>query len=277
MNKEIGKLRAKIEEIEGLKAEPAWGAKFQLWLDLTKKLVKKIFGDEGFKLFNKQGSVVLTDEAYIQELDSRKEMLNGLLSNKDEYKPKEKLGPIAIKVNGKLKDVIIEDNASIGARLLEADEVEGDSVARNRALLSPILNIENSQLHFGRGDNVGSDKNQNPQSSLIEKYWWGFFIPIFVGVIVFFINNGEIPRLLNMSITPSQFMANNSATSTMNIWNILSRSDSFNTSLEKQGFLERDLLILKKGDGISFAGIFANSSLNGVAWYIKDCSLFKTP
>jgi hypothetical protein len=149
MNKEIEKLKVKIEEIDGLKSERAWGVKFRLWLNLTEKLVKKIFGDEGLKLFNQQGSVVLTDEAYIQELDSRKEMLNGLLSNQNEYQPKKQSEPVAIKVIGKLKGVRIENNVSYGKGLLEADEIEDSSVVGNKAFSpQPESDRQKSKLGF---------------------------------------------------------------------------------------------------------------------------------
>ena len=88
MEDRISQLKKKIEEIEALKKASAWGAEFQLWKDMTDKLVKEIFGEEGLKLFSGQQSVVLDDEAYIQELDSRKKMLEGLLANRQQYKPR---------------------------------------------------------------------------------------------------------------------------------------------------------------------------------------------
>ena len=35
------------------------------------------------------------------------------------------------------------------------------------------------------------------------------------------------------------------------------------------------LLLLKRGDRVSFSGTFTVANLNGVAWYIKDCNLLK--
>ena len=87
MNEQIEKLKKKIEEIEALKREPNWGADFQLWLNLTEKLVEQIFGSEGLKLFKQQQSAILSNEGYFRELNSRKKILEGLLANKDEYSP----------------------------------------------------------------------------------------------------------------------------------------------------------------------------------------------
>lgn len=183
----------------------------------------------------------------------------------------------------------------------------------------PVFNVKDSQLHFGIGDNIGRDKNKNSKQSLLEKYWWGFLIPILVGLIIYFITNGEIPRLLNISKTPNYLSENKSVSSTVNIWNILSRADGFGTTLEKENFLEkyksseiygagsfndinkvsesyyvfvyigkypvacsfenvdsqieRKLLLLQKGDTVSFKGTFMSGSLNGVAWYVRSCYL----
>ena len=131
MSREIKDLKRKIEEIEDLKTKPDWGAEYRIWRDLTEELVKKIFGDRGLKLFRQDNSVVLDDEAYIRELNSRKITLNGLLNNRGKYRPKNESGPVAIKVE-KLKDATIEGNITVGMRLLEADEIEGGSIKRNK-------------------------------------------------------------------------------------------------------------------------------------------------
>lgn len=85
MNEKLAKLNKKIAEIESLKTTREWGPEYQLWLDLTEGLVKDIFGEKGFKLFNQQHAVVLDRKAYERELDSRKKILEGLLANQDEY------------------------------------------------------------------------------------------------------------------------------------------------------------------------------------------------
>jgi len=40
-------------------------------------------------------------------------------------------GPVAIKVNGELRDSVIEDNITVGMRFLETKKVKGSSVRRN--------------------------------------------------------------------------------------------------------------------------------------------------
>ncbi len=85
------KLVQKIEEIDDLKNKSSWGAEYQLWLDLTEKIVLEKFGEQGLNLFKKQQSVLLSDDAYVRELDSRKKILEGLLKNKDDYMIKDKI------------------------------------------------------------------------------------------------------------------------------------------------------------------------------------------
>ncbi len=87
MENKLNKLRLKIEEIENLKSTSEWGPEYQLWKDLTEKLVTELFGTKGLKLFDQQNAVVLDNDAYLRELDGRKKILEGLISNKDEYSP----------------------------------------------------------------------------------------------------------------------------------------------------------------------------------------------
>ena len=84
---EFSEIRDQINAIDSLKTVSAWGAEFQLWEDITEQRVKKLFGERGLILFKKQGSVVLTDESYVRELDDRKRILEGLMKNTNEYKP----------------------------------------------------------------------------------------------------------------------------------------------------------------------------------------------
>ena len=202
----------------------------------------------------------------------------------------------------------------------EKNKYAGDISARGgKSDSQNTFSIHDSQLHFGSGDNIGRDKNKNPQPSLLSKYWWGFFIPIVVGVIIFLITNGNIQRLFNVPITPSHPMSIEAASSTVNIWDILSRADGFGTSLERDSFLEkykdsnvygvgsfndinknsdayyvfmyvgkypvacsfenvnssteRELLLLRNGNNVSFTGTFVAGNLNGAAWYVQGCSL----
>ncbi len=87
MKDEFIKLQKKIEEIESLKTTPAWGAQFKLWENLTRKIIEEQFGKEALEIFDSQSTVVLTDEAYRDELDERKKLLQGFIANSDDYKP----------------------------------------------------------------------------------------------------------------------------------------------------------------------------------------------
>ena len=87
MNQKIEKLKERISEIQGLKITSPWGPEYQLWKNLTDRLVKDLFGTRGLKLFQQQNSVVLDDSAYIRELDGRRKILEGLVANEEEYRP----------------------------------------------------------------------------------------------------------------------------------------------------------------------------------------------
>jgi hypothetical protein len=164
--------------------------------------------------------------------------------------------PVAIKVRGKLKDATIEDNISIGANLLEADEIEGGSISRNKTILSPTLNIKNSQLHFGRGDNTGRDKknkDNNSETNFFKKYWWGLIIPIIIILVSYGITEGKLPQLItnlfNANIERS--LITNISTSTINIADVLNKMNSFKTSLERNEFINN-----YKGNQIYGTGLF---------------------
>ncbi len=181
-------------------------------------------------------------------------------------------------------------------------------------------NLVNVSGDYVAGDKIGRDKNTNlPESNWLSKYWWQLLIAVVSGVIVFLITQGKISTLFNLPITQVSPTRSSLATSTVHVWDILSKNESFNTSLERQTFfdsfkgaitdgagsfidisktsdtyyvfmqigkypvacsftnvdaqVERNLMLLKKGDKISFSGTFANSSLNNVAWYITNCTL----
>lgn len=87
MSDQLTKLTKKIEAIEGLKTVSSWGPEYQLWVDLTERLVEEMFGVKGLKLFQQQSSVVLDEDAYLRELTGRKRILEGLIENQDEYRP----------------------------------------------------------------------------------------------------------------------------------------------------------------------------------------------
>lgn len=62
--------------------------------------------------------------------------LNNLLSTHVQSKqPEIGHGPVAIRVEGKLKDSRIENNIAIGMRLLEVEEVENSSIKDNKTFL----------------------------------------------------------------------------------------------------------------------------------------------
>ena len=161
MNEQIEKLKKKIEEIEALKREPNWGADFQLWLNLTEKLVEQIFGSEGLKLFKQQQSAILSNEGYFRELNSRKKILEGLLANKDEYSPemakKENHKKVGILNTGKNNTFI--GNTFVGHDVGIHDEGEGTTAKENKFF-------------------SGAKKE-----SFLSKFFWQFIVAIAVVIV----------------------------------------------------------------------------------------------
>jgi hypothetical protein len=100
-------------------------------------------------------------------------------------------GPVAIKVQGKLKESTIEDNISIGMRLLEADEIENSSIRRNKSFIfSPKGNIEKLEI-IGR-DKIEphGDKNEVEIKNIeSEKESWKrqIIIGVMIGIITLLI------------------------------------------------------------------------------------------
>lgn len=94
MDEKLSKLKEQVSKIEGLKNVAMWGPEYQLWLNKTEKLVEEIFGAEELRLFQQQRTTVTSyiDESfnvrqYLEELDNRKKVLDGLLAEMEECNP----------------------------------------------------------------------------------------------------------------------------------------------------------------------------------------------
>jgi hypothetical protein len=197
-----------------------------------------------------------------------------------------------------------------------------DAVERSPAGIVFGSVVNHGTIQAGRnivsGGGVAGDHMKvahNNIESLLSKYWWGFLIPVAVGVVVYAITNGVLP-------TPFTFGFSNAgesvATSTTSLAAILSRSEDFDTAYEQQAFFKNyegkpvnvtgtyanfwnsgeryfvlidvrservacvlvdasgdvasRLLLLKKGQQISFVGTFTNAALNGVYREVTECS-----
>lgn len=95
MDEQLSRLKIQIAKIDSLKKADKWGPEYQLWKKTIEKLVKEIFGEDGLELFQQQRTVTFSyiDESYnwqqyLKELDNRKQILEGLLANIEEYRPK---------------------------------------------------------------------------------------------------------------------------------------------------------------------------------------------
>lgn len=106
MDEKLSKLKEQISKIEDLKNQALWGPEYQLWMSRTEKLVGEIFGQEGLKLFQQQRTTTTSyiDEdfnirQYLRELANRKKVLEGLLTEMEEYNPKSNSGNDISEVN----------------------------------------------------------------------------------------------------------------------------------------------------------------------------------
>lgn len=200
----------------------------------------------------------------------------------------------------------------------------------NNKIINPSFVVNNSQLHFGTGDNIGKDKIENNDKEESNKKWYKrpeVMVPIILTIVAIVIAFLSIPWLSNL--IPALKIKQNDQTeiptklsetiSPINILNIFSKLDSFNISLDRQNFLANyedkevsgtgyfndisrfgetyyvylnignnfvacsfntntaneikdKLLLLNKGDRVSFSGIFTGNHLNGGSyWYVRDC------
>lgn len=94
MDENLSKLKVQISKIDTLRSIENWGPEFQIWEGVTEKLVRQIFGSQGLNLFKQQRTMTTSyiDEGfnrsqYLKELDNRKRILNGLLSEIKESQP----------------------------------------------------------------------------------------------------------------------------------------------------------------------------------------------
>lgn len=94
MDENLSKLKEQILKIDTLKSIENWGPEYQIWEGVTEKLVRQVFGGQGLNLFKQQRTMTTSyiDEdfnrsQYLKELDNRKRILSGLLSEVKESNP----------------------------------------------------------------------------------------------------------------------------------------------------------------------------------------------
>lgn len=99
MDENLSKLKNKLSEIESLKQCSNWGPEFQLWISATNKLVKDLFGEEGWSLFEAQQTRTTSyidpsfnRRQYLKELDKRRKIIDGLLAELVEHLPSSQSG-----------------------------------------------------------------------------------------------------------------------------------------------------------------------------------------
>jgi hypothetical protein len=94
MDENLSKLKEQISKIDTLRGIENWGPEYQIWEQSTEKLVRQIFGGDGLNLFKQQRTMTTSyidpsfnRSQYLKELDNRKRILNGLLSEVKESLP----------------------------------------------------------------------------------------------------------------------------------------------------------------------------------------------
>jgi len=300
MSDQITKLRKRIEKIEALKMTSPWGPEYQLWKDLTEKLVKEIFGSKGLRLFKQQNAVVLDNDAYIRELNGRKHILEGLIENQDEYKP----------------DIEDKQNKK------EPAAVRFTESARNNVFI-------NSQIHGGvEIDGQGNSFIETKINTLKKEHpFWFWFgtLGTLIGIITGLMFLAQYFGILSNSWSSNLSLISTRtdiATTTPKVSDIFSRYNEMDRALDQQNFLKdyigvtvygtgtfnniagsfgmdnnyylylntpgalvscgfenvdevtkRRLDLLRAANRVSFLGTFTGSTLNGGnSWYMRDCS-----
>lgn len=95
MDEKFTALKTQIYKIDELKKMENWGPEYQMWEDNTERLVRQIFGSRGLNLFKQQKTLTTSyiDEGfnrsqYFKELENRKKILLGLISEVKESEAK---------------------------------------------------------------------------------------------------------------------------------------------------------------------------------------------
>ncbi len=113
-------LKKRIEEIENLTVKKPWGPEYKIWLNTTSKIVKSLFGDEFFKLFEDTHSRTVystqpstNQQYYIEDLDEIKTLLEGFIaeiSREDvgDFATKPKLEMPSYQTHEKIREVSSE-------------------------------------------------------------------------------------------------------------------------------------------------------------------------
>lgn len=158
MDKQLSKLKEQMSKIEELKDTEDWGPEFQLWKRKTEKLISEIFGKEALDLFTQQRTMTTSyidpsfnSIQYKKELDNRKKILEGLLSD---IKEEEMVNGNPSNPDSVLKKIWHEE-AAIKENLLPTTEVQ----ALHEALISHLENtLTSSSLPGLRFKKIKSGK-----------------------------------------------------------------------------------------------------------------------
>lgn len=132
------------------------------------------------------------------------------------------------------------DKIPTGKPIRRKDEWDHNvGLGKSRENISPIININKSQFHFGHGDNVGRDK--------IKQKWKIKDIPLWLKYVVAIVSIAGLllatyayikPNNKGIFFQPNVNGTSELATSTINISDVFEKVKTLGTSFEKQKFLE---------------------------------------
>lgn len=121
---------------------------------------------------------------------------------------------------------------------------------------------------FIAGDKVGKDKNvRTPDSSWLEKYWWGLLIPVIVLVLGFILTEGRLPQFANLFSQKTEagvVDTNTPATTTPNLSNIFLKTNLM-LDLEKENFLKD----FENGPVYAIGAVFDNINSSGGGFIVR--------
>lgn len=209
---------------------------------------------EGFLLIQNEGQ-----DIYHEKFSSTPDRIKRYYTNGTKFK-KESVGQ---KNSG---EIMANEDQFDKLRSLKDVEQSGKIISNHKRSesnnnQSPIINIKDSQIHFGKGDNVGKDKTTS-----VSPRTKGKNLEIIISLAALVVAVVSIPwwpniyQFFNRSqpYKPQILTDQAIATSTLNIADILEKTKSFGTSFEQQNFLK-----MYKDKEIQGSGTFADFSSAG--------------
>lgn len=222
------------------------------------KIIKAKYFDPGLGV--EQGTDV-TDELSAQIIDNRL-LYNGIYNKifPDHFEGKHKRLRVDIEYRNKKFTRFYNENEKINLPY-DLGEVPNRQILDER-------NPSNVFGDYVAGDKIGRDKKVNTASSdWLKKYWWRLLIPVLVAVAAYVINEGRLPGFINIFTSSKEEQTEKPiiATTTPNLADIFSKTNSMMFDLEKENFLKD----FKNEPVYAVGAVFSNINTSGDGFMVR--------